>query len=129
MNLAQRSIYRAIDSSLKIEGLPPLRWYDVLWELEQADDGLRPFELESLLIFEQSNLSRLLRRIIDEGLVEERRYSQDGRGKILHITATGQQLRKRMWRVYGPLIQKHVGNILDQQDANVVAASLNSLIE
>ncbi|MGI9510565.1 MAG: MarR family winged helix-turn-helix transcriptional regulator, partial [Geminicoccaceae bacterium] len=71
-NRAQRSIYRSMDSALKAAGLPPLRWYDVLWSLERSKEkGVRPFELEKLLIFEQSNLSRLLRRMIDAGLVEE----------------------------------------------------------
>ncbi|MEH6548030.1 MAG: hypothetical protein V7701_16455, partial [Sneathiella sp.] len=53
LNLSQTKIYRIIDTALKSEGLPNLRWYDVLWELERAQEsGLRPFELERILIFE-----------------------------------------------------------------------------
>ena len=109
-------------------GFPPLRWYDVLWELDRAKDGLRPFELEKKLIFEQSNLSRLLRRIIDEGLIEEFAYPNDGRGKVLKITKSGHSVRKKMWKIYGPLIDEHVGEIAKNSDPASFAATLMSLV-
>lgn len=129
LNFAQRTIYRAIDCRLKAEGLPPLRWYDVLWELDRSRDGLRPFELERRLIFEQSNLSRLLRRTVDEGLVEERPHRKDGRGKVLHITKNGHRLRQQMWKIYGPQIQAHVGRAAENHDARAAVDTLTALIE
>ena len=90
LNLAQRRIYRSMDSALKANGLPPLRWYDVLWSLERSDRaGLYAYELERALIFEQSNLSRLLNRMIREGLVRETACTEDRRAKVLRITAKG----------------------------------------
>ena len=129
MNLAQRGIYRAIDVALKAAELPPLRWYDVLWELERAEHGLRPFELERLVLFEQSNLSRLVQRMVEEGHIVERPYRQDGRGKVLHITAKGRKRRSQMWQVYGPLIQEHVGRMANEHDVHAVAAALDSLVD
>lgn len=130
LNLTQRTIYRAMDSALKAKGLPPLRWYDVLWELERTkSNGLRPFEIEQKLIFEQSNLSRLLRRLVGEGLVEEFEFPGDGRGKVLQITAQGRRVRKQMWKVYGPLIHKHICRIPDRDDLANVATALNSLVD
>ena len=88
-----------MDSVLKAKGLPRLRWYDVLWATECAGSpGLHPFELEKGLIFEQSNLSRLLRRMIEEGLVEESVFENDRRGRLLKITKKGWQVRKRCGR-------------------------------
>ena len=128
LNLAYRSVHREIEKALKAEGLPPLRWYDVLWELERADGGMRPFELERSLLFEQSNLSRMLRRIINDGLVEERAYEGDGRGKVLLITAKGLEVRRDMWTVYGPQIERHFGDIGDRPDAGDLIKILKSLI-
>lgn len=128
LNLAYRSVHRAMETALKEADLPPLRWYDVLWELELSGDGMRPIELERGLLFEQSNLSRTLRRIINEGLVEERAFEGDGRGKVLHITAEGRRLRKRMWKIYGPQIEKHFGNIAGAHDAEALAGALKSLV-
>ena len=71
LNRVQGRIFRLIAGTRKANGLPPLRWYDVLWELGRARDGLRPFAREQLVIFEQSNLARLPLRLVDEGLVTE----------------------------------------------------------
>ena len=129
LNLAQRSVYGAMDAALKARGLPPLRWYDVLWAIERAGDGgVRPFEMERSLLFEQSNLSRLLRRMTGEGLVEESVFEDDRRGKLLRITKKGRQVRKAMWQVYGPLIHAHMGEISGEGDLEEMALALSSLI-
>ena len=129
LNLTQRSVYGAMDAALKAQGLPPLRWYDVLWAIERAGDGgVRPFEMERSLLFEQSNLSRLLRRMTGEGLVEESVFEDDRRGKLLRITKKGRQVRKAMWQVYGPLIHAHMGEISGEGDLEEMALALSSLI-
>lgn len=130
LNLSQRAIYRGMDGALRAAGLPPLRWYDVLWELERAKDrGLRPLELERSLIFEQSNLSRLLSRMIGEGLVDAFTYQGDRRGKVLRITPQGRHVRSQMWTIYGPLIHQYISRASDRYDLNTAADALNSLIE
>lgn len=130
LNRAQRSIYRSMDLALKAEGLPPLRWYDVLWSLERAEgEGVRPFELEKHLIFEQSNLSRLLRRMIDAELVEESVCRDDRRGKLLGITPKGCRIRKRMWKIYGPLIHTHMNGLSKQYDPAHLSGALTSLVD
>ncbi len=130
LNHAQRSICRSMDSALKAKDLPPLRWYDVLWALERAKDvGVRPFELEKLLIFEQSNLSRLLRRMVEAGLVEESIFEDDRRGKVLVITSKGCQIRGQMWKVYGPLIHEHMGSISNRFDLANITQGLKSLLD
>ncbi|MGI9489657.1 MAG: MarR family winged helix-turn-helix transcriptional regulator [Geminicoccaceae bacterium] len=130
LNRAQRSIYRSMDLALKAKGLPPLRWYDVLWALERAEGGrVRPFELERLLIFEQSNLSRLLRRMVGAGLVEESVFQDDRRGKILGITSKGCRIRGQMWKIYGPLIHEHMSGVSKQFDQVNIASALKSLFD
>lgn len=130
LNRAQRSIYRAMDSALKADGLPPLRWYDVLWAIERTkDEGVRPFELEKLLIFEQSNLSRLLHRMIDAGLVEETMFENDRRGKVLRITSKGRGIRKQMWQIYGQLIHEHMSVLPEQYDHANIASALRALFD
>ena len=119
-----------MDTALKSEGLPPLRWYDVLWELERSKrDGLRPFEIEKTHLFEQSNLSRLLQRLVDEGLVEALEFPDDGRGKLLRITNRGRATRKRMWQVYGPLIHQYMGRVVDVKESDRATKILKSLID
>ncbi len=130
LNRAQRSIYVAIDRALKAKRLPPLRWYDVLWSVERAGDGgLRPFALEKSTIFEQSNLSRALRRMTAEGLIEISVCPNDRRGKVLRLTGKGRRMRKAMWEIYGPLIHAHMSALADGHDLESIAAALNALFE
>ena len=77
LNVAHRTIHRAMNAELKANGLPSLQWYDVLWELDRAEHGMR----------------------------------------------------LRMWEIYGPLIQKHVGKIAEAHDAKEVGSALNSLFD
>ena len=129
LNLAQRSIYVAMNAALKAEGLPPLKWYDVLWAVERSEkSGLRPSELEKSLVFEQSNLSRMLQRMIGEGLLKEAVCPQDRRGKLVRSTQKGRRVRKRMWKVYGPLIQEHMSKLSGEACLAQTTTALNRLI-
>ena len=130
LNRVQQSLYRAMDAEMKEHGLPPLKWYDVLWELERsADDGSRAYALENKSLFEQSNLSRLLARMIDQGLIEEFRCPSDGRGRVYKITSCGKSLRKRMWDVYGPLIHAHMGSLSEEFPSQSLVEGLYSMVE
>lgn len=108
MNRMTRIIQTEISAALKDAGLPPLKWYDLLWSLERHGGRLRPFELARDVIFEQSNLSHLTRRLAAESLIEIVDLDSDRRGKVLQITAKGKDLRKRMWGIYGPLLHENM---------------------
>lgn len=111
MNRMIRSIQAEISAALKDAGLPPLKWYDLLWSLERHGGRLRPYELARDTIFEQSNLSHLSRRLAVEGLIEIVEFDSDRRGKVLQITNKGKDLRKRMWAIYGPLLHEKMRTI------------------
>lgn len=105
---AQTHLLGAVERALKQAGLPPLGWYDVLLELSRPGvAGLRPVELEKLLLVAQYNLSRLLDRLEKAGLVERRAVEDDGRGQFVVITAAGRTLRERMWPVYRDAVRSH----------------------
>jgi DNA-binding MarR family transcriptional regulator len=100
----------AIEADLKRAGHPPLTWYDVLLELRRAgEEGLRPFELERELLLAQHNVSRLIDRLEDKGLVQRRPADDDGRGQRVTITGQGQATLASMWPDYAAAIQRHVG--------------------
>lgn len=126
---AQQRVLGAIERDFKDAGMPPLGWYDVLWELARAPDGrLRPFEIEERTLLAQYNLSRLIDRLEKEGLVERRTFDDDGRGRWVMITAKGRNLREVMWEVYSKSIARHVGAKLPDADAAQLAALLSKLV-
>jgi DNA-binding MarR family transcriptional regulator len=126
---AQQGALAAIDRDLKAATLPPLAWYDVLWELERAgDNGLRPFELQRAMLLEQYNLSRLIDRIDQAGYVERRACADDGRGQLIAITDRGKAIRRKMWPIYARAIQSAVGEHLSAAQADALDALLGRLI-
>ncbi len=125
---AQRLVLAAIERDLKDADLPPLSWYDVLWELARAEDGrLRPFEIEERTLLAQYNLSRLLNRLEHNRLIHREPFSGDGRGHWVVITDAGRTLRARMWTVYAEAIRREIGDRLSEAEAEELAGLLSRL--
>lgn len=127
---ARQAVVAAVERDLKAAGFPPLEWYDVLLELGRAPEGaLRPYELEGKLLLAQYNLSRLLDRLTQAGLVEKFRCEKDGRGQVLRITEEGRALRERMWPVYAEAIERRLGSRLADGEPEALAAILSRLLD
>jgi DNA-binding MarR family transcriptional regulator len=127
---AEQVVLAKIEAELKAAGFPPLSWYDVLLELSRAEHGrLRPLELEHRTLLAQYNASRLIDRMEKAGLVERLPHPEDGRGQLVAITAEGRALQKRIWKVYGPAIAKHVGEKLRPAEAAELARLLQKLMD
>jgi DNA-binding MarR family transcriptional regulator len=104
----------AVEARLKAARLPPLAWYDVLWALERAPGGrLRMAELAERLVVTRYNVTRLVDRMQDAGLVAREPAADDARGAFAVVTGTGRTMRRRMWTVYGKAIDelflRHIG--------------------
>ena len=105
---AQQSVLGKVDESLKEAGFPPLVWYDVLLALERADGGkLRPSGIGEWMLLKKFNVTRLLDRMEEKGLVSRERYPADKRGVWVTITAKGKKLRSKMWPVYHHAVKEH----------------------
>ena len=127
---ARETLVAAIERDLKVAGLPPLAWYDVLLELSRADRGrLRPLEIEKETLLAQYNLSRLLDRMEKEGLIRREPCEDDARGQWVVITEEGRAAQARTWKVYARSIQRHVGEKLDERSATMLGGLLGRLIE
>ena len=124
---AQRRGLSIVEGKLKDAGLPSLEWYDVLLELERLGP-LRPRELQSRLLLAQSNLSRLLDRMVRAGLVERSSCPDDGRGLSVSITRAGRRTRKTMWPAYAEGIEEAVGSRLECSEVEELARLLLPLI-
>jgi DNA-binding MarR family transcriptional regulator len=114
----QTRVLAAVEQDLKKAGFPPLAWYDALLELSRAPSGeLRPVELERQMLLPQYSTSRLIDRLVEEGLAVRRECKMDKRGQFVEITEAGRELQKRMWSAYSAAIEKHVGSKLSDSDA------------
>jgi hypothetical protein len=102
----QTRVLDAVEQELKKAGFPPLAWYDAL---------------------PQYSTSRLIDRLVDEGLAVRRECKVDKRGQFVEITEAGRELQKKMWGAYSAAIEKHVGCKLSDADATRLCGLLDRL--
>jgi DNA-binding MarR family transcriptional regulator len=110
---AHATLIEKIEAALAQAQLPPLAWYDVLWELEKAEGGkLRMHELARRIVLSRSNLTRLADRLEHAKLIAREDTRHDRRGYNCVITRAGLAMRKKMWPVYeaeiGRLFSRHI---------------------
>lgn len=104
---SQQYLVGEVEDALKDEGFPPLPWYDVLWELDKSPGGtLRLNEIGKRVLLDKYNVTRLVQRLENEGLVKRLPCPQDGRGVFASITPKGKKLREKMWPVYERTVKK-----------------------
>ena len=127
---AQQTTLLKIERAFREPKLPPHSWYDVLWELDRAGEaGLRPFEIERQMLIAQSNISRLIDRLEEQGYLERRPCEEDGRGQRVVITPAGRELRRRMWPAYAKAISNAVGRHVSESEAASLARLLTKLAD
>lgn len=87
---AHARLVRRLESDLLERHNLPLPWYDVLVRLLEADDRrLRMTELAERVMLSPSGLTRLVDRLVQEGLVRREHAERDGRGFYAVLTDAG----------------------------------------
>jgi DNA-binding MarR family transcriptional regulator len=121
-----QAVREEVGQALKDAKLPDITWYTVLWELERAGHPTRPRDLAIPLFILPYQLSRLVDRMEQDGLVKRIACPEDKRGHLLEPTPEGYEMRKRMWAVYAPAMDDAMKRIGDQE-ALELAQLLNKL--
>src|SRR5438552_15907334 len=91
----QSRLLDAVEQDLKKAGFPPLAWYDALLELSRAPSGeMRPAELEKQMLIPQYSTSRLIDRLVGEGLAAPREWQVRRRGQCVELTGARPALQE-----------------------------------
>ncbi len=126
---AHSQVIERIEAALTQAGLPPLAWYDVLWELEKAPDGkLRMHELAVRIVLSRSNLTRLADRLEHAKLLQRESCEDDRRGAYCVITAAGRTIREKMWPIYQQQIENFFTGHLNQAEAKIMVQALEKIL-
>ena len=130
LHRAHRSLIDKVAAELKLNGLAPLDWYDVLLELRRAgEQGLRQFEIGSRILLSKHNLSRLIDRLESRKLVVRETCEEDGRGNRIRITTQGERSLEQSWPVYGSVIQREFGDKLTRSECIEISRLLGKLLQ
>lgn len=127
---AHATLVEKIEAALAQAKLPPLAWYDVLWELEEAEGGkLRMHELARRVVLSRSNLTRLADRLEDARLVTREDTPHDRRGYHCVITPAGLAMRKKMWPVYKAEIERLFSRHITLEEARTIGDALGRAVK
>jgi len=122
---AHAAVVARAERALAAAGLPPLSWYDVLWELFRAPERkLRMHELADRVTISRSGLVRFVDRLERAGVVSREACPTDRRGAYAVLTDAGAELLRKMWPVYAQTLNEAFASHLEDSEATAVAELL-----
>ncbi len=105
---AHAALVRQVDADVTSRAGIPLRWYDVLLELNAAPQRrLRMQELGERVVLSRSRVSRVVDELEAAGLVRRVVNPQDRRSSFAALTPEGRRTLRKAAPVYLAAIKKH----------------------
>lgn len=127
--LAQNAVLRAIEADLQRSGCVPLTWYDVLLELNAAENRrLRMQDLAARTVLSRTRISRLVDDLVTEGYVSRAPDPADGRASFAVLTAAGRAALRKAAPVYLAGIRRHFTDHLDGTERTRLVRTLAKVI-
>lgn len=119
-------IEKSIRARLAAEFDTTLPRFDVLAALERAPDGLQLGELSSALLVSKGNVTGVIARLVEEGLVDRRVDRNDTRVARVSLTDAGRAAFRDMAAAHEAWVEE-VFQGLDQEDRAQLMAILTRL--
>jgi DNA-binding MarR family transcriptional regulator len=104
-----------------------MREYDVLYTLSKCPEPVRLSELHRHVLLSQPALSRLVDRLVEQGLVARCPDPADGRGVRLSLTADGRDRQQRVGRQHARSVARAVTAALEPEEMGQLAAICGKL--
>jgi DNA-binding MarR family transcriptional regulator len=120
---AHHQITTALDRDLRTQHDLSFSEYDVLLRLARAPGrALRMTQLAERVLLSPSGLTRLVDRLVANGLVSRERDSADARGSLAHLSEGGMAELRKAARTHVQGIREHfTGRLSDVQLRNVAS--------
>lgn len=120
-----RTIEREVEDATGL----PLSWYDVLLELNAADEGrLRMQELAARVVLSRTRVSRLVDEIARTGMVDKQPDPADGRAAFTVITERGRKELRAAAPVYLDRIRTNFASHLSQDQLRAIHDGLEQVL-
>lgn len=127
---AHAAVTKALGAELEAEHGMPLTWYDVLVNLDEAEDNrLRMHELAERVVLSQSGISRLVDRMQQAGLVERVRCDEDARVTWAELTGEGLQALQEAAPTHLAGIKAHFADHLDGAEVEAMISALTRVLD
>jgi DNA-binding MarR family transcriptional regulator len=116
-----------LDSELEREADIPLRWYDVLVQLEESPGGIPMNALADRILYSKSGFTRVVDRMEEAGLVRRVRPQHDRRSILVVLTENGSEMMERARRYHRDGIERHFSQHLSEHEIKALTRALEKV--
>lgn len=128
--LAHARVFRRLDEELRNEHDLTVGEYDALLTIAQAPERrIRMRQLADQVILSKSGVTRLIDRLVDDGLVERSACLSDARGAEAVLTDRGLSRLRAAATTHLRGIDEHFLSILENSDLDVIERTMSSIAE
>lgn len=122
---AHDALSTQLDRGLRGAAGIPNRWYVTLQVLPRHHEaGLDQTRLAELVGLSQSATSRLVARLVEEGLVDRVRSEEDARTSLLTLTPAGAALLREARQQYSAVLFERFGRVVAEHDVEEFIAMM-----
>lgn len=118
-----------LDTELEQEAGIPLRWYDVLVQLEETPEGIPMNALADRILYSKSGFTRVVDRMEEAELVRRVRPEHDRRSILVVLTKKGEETKERARRYHRDGIARHFSDHLSEADVRSLIRALQKVSE
>lgn len=127
---AHARVTRRLDEELRAEHDLSLAEYDALLTIADAPDRrIRMRQLADRVILSKSGVTRLIDRLVLDGLVERRACASDARGAEAVLTPAGLERLRRASRTHLRGIAEHFLAAVDESDLATIERSMQAVAD
>ena len=116
-----------LDTELEHDAGIPMRWYDVLVQLEESPQGIPMNALAERILYSKSGFTRVIDRMEEAGLVARVRPPHDRRTILVVLTDKGTQTMEHARRYHRDGIERHFSQHLTQADVKALSRALEKI--
>ena len=116
-----------LDTELERDAGIPLRWYDILVQLEESPQGIPMNELAERILYSKSGFTRVVDRMEEAGLVRRTRPENDRRTILILLTDKGTETMQDARRHHRDGIQRHFSQHLTDADIKALTRALEKI--
>jgi DNA-binding MarR family transcriptional regulator len=128
--MAHARVSRRLDDELRADHDLSLAEYDALLTIAQAPGRrIRMRQLADRVILSKSGVTRLVDRLVLDGLVERSACETDARGAEAVLTATGLDRLRAASQTHLRGIDRHFLEVIDVADLPILERAMTSLAE
>lgn len=126
--MAQAALIAALEADLQADAGMPLAEYDALVQLARAEGRrLRMSELADRLLITRSGVTRLVDRLVADGLVERSMCTPDGRGAYAVLTRAGFARLRAALPIHLRHVEARFLAVVDPGDLPAVERSMRAI--